>query len=622
LSCHGKYFITLDFMYLTNRLLPVSIMLARPWLALCLLLLGVLGGASRDSLADAAPRTPALDYKVVIAAPDGLKSLLEKNLDLLRWRGNARLDRQQLQRLITLAPEQMKALLATEGYYTPQIDASVEQSASPWMIRFEVRQGEPMQVGSVDLDLQGFDDSAATAGRYDTAALRAGWGLKPGAVFRHADWEAAKRALLRRIAVGRYPRAQLLDSRADVDLDHQHAALSLVIASGPAVRFGALRIEGLQRYPASIIHNLNTLKAGDYYSEAALLDLQARLQDTNYFSSVLVSAQLREESIAAPDTAGMAAPIVVRVIENKSKKVDAGIGYSTNTGNRLQLNYEDLSVFGLKLKSGLTLETKKQGAHADFLFPVTPKGYNDSIGGSFERSDIAGEVSSISTLVMQRNWGSQQVARNLTLEYLTEGRSVVGLPFSNSKSLPLTYGITWRHLDDLLFPTKGSVLNVKIGGAPLPLFTDQVFVRGSAKALYYLPLNAKNRLVLRAEVGALASKSKSGIPDTYLFQAGGDQSVRGYAYQSLGETVGSAVVGARYLATGSVEYQYWFLPTWGAAAFYDVGNAADDLPKFAPKSGYGAGARWKSPVGLVNFDLAYGRAVRQYRLHFSLGFTF
>ena len=112
------------------------------------------------------------------------------------------------------------------------------------------------------------------------------------------------------------------------------------------------------------------------------------------------------------------------------------------------------------------------------------------------------------------------------------------------------------------------------------------------------------------------------MPSTFLFRAGGDQSVRGYAYQELGVMEGSAIVPGRYLLTGSAEYQYWFKPPYGVAVFYDAGNAADTLRDLHPKSGYGIGARWRSPVGPINVDVAYGHAVKKFRLHFSLGFTF
>jgi translocation and assembly module TamA len=154
------------------------------------------------------------------------------------------------------------------------------------------------------------------------------------------------------------------------------------------------------------------------------------------------------------------------------------------------------------------------------------------------------------------------------------------------------------------------------------VLTDELFVRGYARGVLYRPLSATSTVVLRAELGALASRDKRGVPATYLFRAGGDQSVRGYGFQQLGVRSGDAITGGRYLLTGSAEYQYWFKPRWGAAVFYDAGNAADTIRDLKPRAGYGVGARWRSPVGPINVDLAYGQAVHKARLHFSLGFSF
>jgi translocation and assembly module TamA len=585
-----------------------------------------------------AERAEAVHYTVVVNAPAPLDALLEDNLDLVRYRGNARIDYEQLQRLVRAAPEQARTLVATAGYYSPQVSARLDTSGAEPAAIVTVEPGEPVRVGSVELVLRGFDQAAAPDGGkpFDTSALKASWGLREGAIFRQADWEQAKRNLLRQVAQTRYPRAQLSETEAVVDPETRRAALRVVLDSGPELRFGELRIEGLKRYPEAIVRNLNQIRPGDYYSEAALQAFQSRLQDTGYFRSVEVVADVgavvEEQIDAAGKAAGEAAqpapanmaplPLLVRVTENKEKNVSAGLGYSTNTGNRAQLNYDDLSVFGLKFKSALTLETKRQTARGDFYFPTTPKGYNDSFGASVERNDIAGEVASIATVAAKRAWGTPLQERSVGIELLTESKSVPGLPDTRSKSLPLTYGVTWRRLDNLLFPTIGYVLHAQLGGALLPLLTDEKFVRGYARGVYYHPLGAKGRVVLRAEGGALGSKEKAGVPAVYLFRAGGDQSVRGYAYQELGVHEGAATVGGRYLATASAEYQYWFKPTWGAAVFYDAGNAADTLQDLHPKAGYGVGARYRSPVGPINVDAAYGHATKKYRLHFSLGFTF
>ncbi|USX21527.1 autotransporter assembly complex protein TamA [Oxalobacteraceae bacterium OTU3REALA1] len=609
--------------------------------------------------AEAKPASPGpvvstgIKYTVNIDAPEELEELLEKNLDLMRFRGNARMTREQLFRLVRTTPEQIRTLVATAGYYSPEVSVKLDRDATPLAVQVTVAPGEPVRVGEVEIVLQGFppNPDQRASNQFNPDALRGTWALKRGEVFRQDDWEASKRALLRQVVQTRYPRAQLLESQATIDPESRQANLRVVLDSGPELRFGELRIEGLKRYPESVITNLNPIDPGDYYSEAALQSYQSRLQDTGYFSSVEVSAdmsailneQLEAAAATAPppgaDPAAAAAaavpvprsdnaatmaplPLLVRVTENKRKNVSAGVGYSTNTGNRASLTYDDLAIFGLRLKSALTLETKRQTARGDFYFPVTPEGYNHSIGASYERSDIEGEVTAVTSVAAKRAWGTPLLERSISLELLTETKTVQGQESVTSKSLPLTYAVTWRKVDNLLMPTKGYALNAQVGGALLPILTDEAFVRAYTRGIYYLPLNTTSNIILRAEVGALGSRSKVGVPAVYLFRAGGDQSVRGYAYQELGVKQGEATVGGRYLATASAEYQYWFKPQYGAAVFYDAGNAGDSFSALHPKSGYGIGARWKSPVGPINVDVAYGHAVQKYRLHFSLGFTF
>lgn len=600
----------------------------------------LLSRASALLLAWAVIASPAfaqgVDYAVRIDAPGALEELLEDNLDLMRWRGNARVDMDQLQRMVKEAPEQARKLIATEGYYSPRISAGLDTSGGQPVARILVEPGEPVLVGEVELEFQGFAPFDANARPYDTAALRQRWALPAGARFRQADWEGAKRALLREVSQARYPRARLKESRAIVDPEARRALLRVVIDSGPEMRFGELRIRGLRRYPPEILTNLNKIKPGDEYSESAMQALQARLQETGYFTAVEVSVDMRailnaeiedlkdgEEPADANETVvSTTLPLVVRVSENKRKKVEAGVGFSTDTGARARLSYDDLNVLGKRFNSDIIYEQRRQSALTELHWPTNPKGHNDSIGAKLEREDLRGEITTLASLSARRTWGTPLQERSLTIEALTEKREVLGLPTTRSRSLPLTYSVTWRRVDNLIQPTRGYVLNAQAGGALTPLLTDERFLRGYARGIYYKPVGAQGTVVLRGELGAVTSKNKIGVPSTFLFRAGGDQSVRGYGYQALGVQENGAIVGGRYLATASAEYQYWFKPPWGVAVFYDVGNAADTLGSLHPKSGYGIGARWRSPVGPINVDLAYGHAAREARLHFSLGFTF
>jgi translocation and assembly module TamA len=586
---------------------------------------------------------PAISYSVQIDAPRQLEKLLEENLDVVRFKDNPRTTMDQLQRLVKVTPDQAKTLLETEGYFSAKVTAGLDPRASGnAVVRVVVEPGPPVVVGTLDLVLQGyvpFDDKSIPL---DANDLRTRWALPEGARFRMADWEGAKKSLVRQIAQTRFPRAQLAESSATVDPAANKAALKVVIDSGPEMRFGATRIRGMKRYPQTIVTNLNTIRPGDEYSEAVMQGLQQKLQDTGYFSSVEVGVDMRgvlgaqidalDDAGDKPDPAAAATPttangpttlpLVVRVTENKQQNVTAGVGISTNTGARTQLAYDNLNVFGLRMKSNLTYEQKQQIARADFYWPTTADGYNDSFGGGYTHTDIENEITAVTSVSAKRAWGTPLLERSVTIEALTEQLSVDNVISSRAKSVPITFAITKRNLDSLTNPTRGYVVAGQFGAAVLPVLTDEKFVRGYARFINFRPVGKEGTLILRGEAGAVGSKEKVGVPSTVLFRAGGDNSVRGYAYQELGVQVGNATIGSRYLATASAEYDWWFKPPYGAAVFIDAGNAADTLKDLKPKYGYGVGARWRSPVGPINVDVAYGQADKKIRLHFSLGFTF
>ena len=120
----------------------------------------------------------------------------------------------------------------------------------------------------------------------------------------------------------------------------------------------------------------------------------------------------------------------------------------------------------------------------------------------------------------------------------------------------------------------------------------------------------------------MLARSRDGVPSVFLFRTGGDTTVRGYAFDSLGVQEDDATVGGRYYGVASAEVTHWFTPSWGVATFIDAGNATDSLHSFTLDYGYGIGARLRTPIGPFRLDLAYGQEVRQVRIHFSVGLSF
>jgi translocation and assembly module TamA len=188
-------------------------------------------------------------------------------------------------------------------------------------------------------------------------------------------------------------------------------------------------------------------------------------------------------------------------------------------------------------------------------------------------------------------------------------------------ALYFEYGRAWRRVDDLLSPSSGYVLNAQVGGAP-PGVSTAGFGRGLAQVAGWIPIDPKTQLLLKAEAGAVIASSSRDVPGPLLFRTGGDTTVRGYAYLSLGPREGDATVPGRYYAIGTAEIVHWFAPTWGLATFIDAGNAADSVRDLKPVYGYGVGARLRTPIGPFRFDVAYGEATKTVRMHLSVGLSF
>lgn len=562
------------------------------------------------------PTPPAYEINLQIAT--GQRDLLENNLDLFRWRGSDRMSELQLRRLVLRAPDQIRGLLATEGFFSPRIEARMAARDGTLHVDLEVDPGTPTRVTEVDLQVTGaFADGSPTSDAR-LAKMRAQWTLPPGAIFRQSDWEAAKRNALNALLLETFPRASIAGSTAEIDADKQAAKLKVTLDSGPAVAFGELQIEGLKRYPESIVRNVNPIAAGEPYSQRRLLEFQSRLQTSPYFSSVDVAI---DNATGAP--AEM--PVRVEVIEHQAKKLGLGIGMSTDTGARAQIDYRDLDLRDRAWLLSGTFKVERDSQSLTGGIQLPPSGrYNDSLTTLAERNDIEGLETRKLVLGGKRVLIEGKNETAYSLRYWTERQYIGSESDTLNQALSLSYAWTRRDVDNLVFPTRGYLVNLQADGALRALASSQDFARGFARATLFYPAGEGNQFILRGELGAVAAESTEGIPSDFLFRTGGDKTVRGYAYQSLGVTQDSATVGGRYTAVLSAEYVRWLNDKWGAAFFVDHGDAANSLKDLKFVTGYGVGARWKSPVGPLNVDLAYGpdQDDRRYRVHFTVGFSF
>jgi translocation and assembly module TamA len=198
---------------------------------------------------------------------------------------------------------------------------------------------------------------------------------------------------------------------------------------------------------------------------------------------------------------------------------------------------------------------------------------------------------------------------------------------TQSSALSANYHWIWRDVDNVLLPTRGLTANLQaaVGRSFSDAAASGPFGRAYARVTWYQPLGNAWYATLRGEAGHVQAASGVVLPDTLLFRAGGDESVRGYAYRSLGPKVNDVLFSGKMLLTGSAEIARPISPNYPAfwwAAFVDAGSAADRWSDLSLATGYGLGLRWRSPVGPLRLDVAYGEQVRALRLHLSVGIAF
>ena len=504
-------------------------------------------------------------------------------------------------------------VLATEGYFSPQFTAQGDGD----VLRLKIDPGPRTVVGEVNVAIDG---PLPAARRQE---LVAGWPLAVGQPFRQADWNNAKQQILGQLLAEEYPAARLVNSLADIDGEAQRATLSTHYDSGPRYRFGELRISGLERYSPALVARYNrAAQPGEPYREADLNALQSALQATPHFSSV--RAELDLSASDADDDGSIAAPIILRVRERQPHRVGFGAGISSNTGARVEANYHTPDLFrrAWSLESGLRLEQKKQTLYADVFLPPDSRHRRHSFGAMSEKTDIEDLKTARYAFGVQSVQQRGSIEQRLSLHWQHERREPAGALAVTSRALVPNVMWTWRRIDHPLDPQNGIVLQAQVGGGARAALSDQDFIRLHGRWQQYVALGARNQLTLRAELGRTFADSRRRIPQDYLFRTGGTGSVRGYGYQSLGIKEGEATVGGRYLAVASAELTHWLNDSWGIAAFVDTGDAVDSLADVRLATGYGLGARWRSPAGPIGVDLAYGERSREVHLHFSLAIPF
>jgi len=512
------------------------------------------------------------------------------------------------------AQEQAQRASQALGYYQARIDSeAVKGKDGALQLVINVQAGEPIHLRNVTVRVDG-PAASLKAFRIPKSAA-----LTSGAVLNHGHYEDAKRLILNQASRYGFFSGRFTQQRLSVDPAAGVADIDLVYDSGPRYSLGKVSFSGDAPFDDDLLRRMVPFKEGTPYDSELIAELNQAMQASGYFEGVRVDA--------APTAAvGQSIPVTVALDTRKPRTMGLGLGYSTDVGPRGKANWTRHWVNPQGHSYGIEseLSAPRQNVGLWYDIPLDPP-LTDKLryAGGYQYEEIAGTDSLSKLLTVGPEWHSRLPSGWERVISLKWQREEYRLGDDSGLSTLLMPGISYSFLrsDNRIDPHNGYRLQFDAQVAKEGLMSDSNLLHGNVLLKGLTTLGQNHRLLGRVQFGGNATNGYKSIPPSLRFFAGGDQSVRGYDYQTLSpENSDGDRIGGRYMVAGSVEYQYSIAEKWRVATFVDQGNSFNTLNLPSLKTGVGIGVRWVSPVGPLRLDLAHALDDDGgIRLHFSMG---
>ena len=546
-----------------------------------------------------------------------IKDMIEEHLPLITQQQEEVLDKEQVGFLAEEAPDNVKTMLRSKGYFNSKVSLTEKNGG----YTVHIIPGPRTKISNVSVAILGDILSDGNLAEYYRNAM-SNWQQPVGGDFNQDDWESSKTSVLSAVTRKGYPLAKLGNTQATVNPDTATADLNVIVDSNRPILFGNFEITGTQRYPEQIVSGLARFQPGMPYDLDLLLDLQQALEQNGHYSGASVQADfdhLQDDRV----------PVKVSVTEVKRHKLETGVRLDSEYGLGGRIAYDhynlfnkgyigsvvwDMDKYETTLAAGISQPRNYRGKYW-----TTNVSYNRSTTQNLEKRSLSSGI----WHVRDRNG----IDARLGVEFLVEDRKIPDTDYDLGKSHATMLTASWKRqlLNSELHPENGYYLDGKIGTTLGKFLSSTVLTRASARAGYFFtPENKKiGTFIIRGQAGYTVARKDAEVPSGLMFRSGGASSVRGYELDSIGLTgPNGSVLPERAVFVGSLEYQLPFTRTLSGAVFHDMGDVSTNFKHMTLKHGSGLGVRWFSPLAPFSFDIAYGHSDRKIRWHISLGTRF
>jgi translocation and assembly module TamA len=499
----------------------------------------------------------------------------------------------------------IKQALQAYGYFKPTISHSLKKIGTSWNANFQISKGPPLRITSLKILVENIKPVDLKITK-----LIADFPLHQGNILRTEIYEEAKQKLLTQVVAEGYLSAYFSKHTILINRKTYTSELILILNIGPRYYFGPITFDQ-SILNNSLLQRYIPFKFGDPYSSTQLLKLQDNLNKSGYFQNVSIpDVQISKEN--------QNLPVTFMLTPRPSQQYTTGIGYGTDVGIRGTLGWESryLNKEGHRLSVLSQLSKIQNSLQTTYTIPGKhPNTDNYNINFAIVKK----KLTQVTTTTQQLGLGSigkwRGWKRNLFLNYQIERFNYLNRPKTNSHLLTPGLNLSYSKFDNPLFVHHGYQLNFRLQGADQNLLSTTSFLQTEIQGKYIISWDEKSRLLFRGDVGYTLTSNLANFPPSLLFYAGGGQSVRGYAYQSLGP--------APYLVAGSIEYQHKLINNFYGAIFFDAGNAVNNFPIHLQK-GTGLGLVWASPLGPMEVTAGKALDLPGYpiRFQFTMGFDF